>query len=202
MFRNRSRTHHAPVCSTRAAIARAPHPGEHSAARRMLHVLACALGLIAVSLLEPMAFAATPVVATAPLYPHTSSTRQTRDVSGIWQFRLDREDAGEAAGWSRGFDGGRPVAVPASWNELFDDARNYFGTAWYQTEFDVDPAWRDRRVGIRFGAASYRAKVWLNGVLLGEHVGGHLPFEFGIDATLRADGPNRLVVMVENKLLQ
>lgn len=203
MFWSHPRAEHMAVCGAPAAFVHGSHAvAKRSAARRFLCGVACALGLVAGSLPGSAAFAATSAVATAPLYPHTSSTRQTRDISGIWEFRLDREDAGEAAGWSKGFDGGRPVAVPASWNELFDDARNYFGTAWYQTEFDVDPAWHERRVGIRFGAASYRAKVWLNGVLLGEHVGGHLPFEFDISASLRADGPNRLVVMVENKLLQ
>lgn len=167
-----------------------------------LRLLAAGWLLFACTLLASPVMSAAEPVATAPLYPHTSSTRQTRDLSGIWQFRLDREDAGEAAGWSAGFDGGRPIAVPSSWNELIDDARNYFGSAWYQTEFDVDPDWHDRRVGIRFGSANYRAKVWLNGTLLGEHVGGHLPFEFDISGALRLDGPNRLVVLVENKLLE
>lgn len=134
------------------------------------------------------------------LYPHASATRATRDISGMWRFRLDPQDQGAAARWFDGLTETRAIPVPCSWNDLFDDARNYFGPAWYETEFHLDPAWRGQRVHLRFGSAVYRAKVWVNGQLLGEHVGGHLPFAFDIGAAARFDGPNRLTVMVENRL--
>ena len=134
-----------------------------------------------------------------PLYPHESATRATKDLSGLWDFRLDPDDQGEARRWFDGFGEARRIPVPCSWNDLFDDAANYFGAAWYQTEFRADAPSPDRRLLLRFGSAVYRAKVWLNGELVGEHSGGHLPFAF--DATDAVRGaPNRLVVMVENRL--
>jgi beta-glucuronidase len=144
--------------------------------------------------------------ATAPpeelsiLYPFESPTRSTRDLSGLWRFRLDPDDVGEKQGWQNGLSGWRTIAVPASWQELFDDARNYVGTAWYETEFQIDPAWRGRALRLRFGSVVYRAKVWLNGQLLGEHMGGHLPFVFDVEQAARLGQANRLTVMVENKL--
>jgi beta-glucuronidase len=134
----------------------------------------------------------------ARLYPHESLTRSTRDLSGLWEFRLDPKDEGEAAGWHKSLSDTRAIPVPASWNEIFDDAALYFGTAWYQKEFRVDPAWRGRRIFLRFGAASYRARVWLDGQLLGEHEGGHLPFEFEVTGLVNERVPNRLVVLVDN----
>lgn len=134
------------------------------------------------------------------LYPHASATRATRDLSGLWRFKLDPKDEGEAQRWHEGLTDTRAIPVPCSWNDLFDDARNYFGAAWYETEFHLDPAWKGERVHLRFGSAVYRAKVWVNGQLLGEHLGGHLPFAFDIGEAARFDQPNRLVVMVENKL--
>ncbi|HZF43423.1 MAG TPA: beta-glucuronidase [Sphingomonadaceae bacterium] len=140
--------------------------------------------------------------ATRPsrLYPHESSTRSTEDLSGLWKFQLDPQDRGEATGWINGLPTPRRIPVPCSWNEIFDDARNYFGTAWYETEIAIRPEAAGRRQYLRFGAASYRAKAWLNGRLLGEHLGGHLPFVFDVTDTVRTDGPNRLVVLVENRL--
>lgn len=135
-----------------------------------------------------------------PLYPHESATRTTRDLSGLWDFRLDPDDQGEAKRWFEGFDQARRIPVPCSWNDLFDDAQNHFGPAWYQTEFHAEAPSRDRRLILRFGSAVYRAKVWLNGHLLGEHTGGHLPFAFDASDAVRGDRPNRLVVMVENRL--
>jgi beta-glucuronidase len=134
------------------------------------------------------------------LYPHSSATRATRDLSGLWRFKLDPKDEGEAQRWHEGLTDTRAIPVPCSWNDLFDDARNYFGAAWYETDFHLDPAWKGQRVHLRFGSAVYRAKVWVNGQPVGEHLGGHLPFAFDISSVARADQPNRLVVMVENKL--
>lgn len=134
------------------------------------------------------------------LYPHESATRATRDLSGIWRFRLDPGDRGEAERWFDGLADTRAIPVPCSWNDLFDDAAHYFDTAWYETDVTIDAGWRGRAIFLRFGSAVYRARAWLNGVLLGEHVGGHLPFAFDIAGAGRIGEVNRLTVMVENKL--
>lgn len=136
------------------------------------------------------------------LYPHESPTRSARDLSGLWRFQLDREDRGETDRWfSSGLPKPRLIPVPCSWNDLFDDARDYFGTAWYETDFHLDPGWKGRRLQVRFGSAVYRARVWLNGEYLGEHLGGHLPFAFDVTGLAGHGAPNRLSVSVENKPL-
>jgi beta-glucuronidase len=135
------------------------------------------------------------------LYPHESPTRATRDLSGLWRFQLDPGDRGEADRWfEHGLPAPRHIPVPCSWNDLFDDARDYFGAAWYETEFQLDPGWRGRRICLRFGSAVYHARVWLNGEYLGEHVGGHLPFAFDVTGLARDGAANRLTVSVENRL--
>ena len=134
------------------------------------------------------------------LYPHESPTRATRDLSGLWRFQLDPGDRGEPDRWfETGLPAPRHIPVPCSWNDLFDDARDYFGTAWYESDFHLDPGWRGRGVCLRFGSAVYRARVWLNGEYLGEHVGGHLPFAFDVTGRAHDGQPNRLTVSVENK---
>ena len=141
-----------------------------------------------------------PLASPTRLYPYESPTRPTRDLSGVWQFRADPDRVGEAQGWERGNQHDRVIPVPCSWNEIFDDLRNYTGGAWYQTEFDVDAGWAGKRIHLRFGSVAYRAKVWLNGALLGEHVGSHLPFVFEVTGRLAQGSRNRLVVFVENDL--
>jgi beta-glucuronidase len=136
------------------------------------------------------------------LYPHESPTRSVRDLSGLWRFQMDPTDQGESQKWfAGGLPAPRPIPVPCSWNDLFDDARDYFGTAWYETEFQLDPGWRGRRLHLRFGSAVYHARVWLNGEYLGEHIGGHLPFAFDVTGLAHEGQPNRLSVSVENKPL-
>jgi len=72
------------------------------------------------------------------LYPHESATRSTRSLAATWRFRADPKDVGEAEGWQKGLKDFRLIPVPASWNDIFDDVRNYVGSAWYETDFRVD----------------------------------------------------------------
>jgi beta-glucuronidase len=134
------------------------------------------------------------------LYPQSNTHRQMHDLSGFWQFRFDPEKQGAAQGWSAGFDGGEMIAVPASWNDQFEDWRDYTGTAWYQTAFGLPWGWRGQRIYVRFNAATYLTEVWLNGQRLGEHEGGHLPFVFDITNHVQ-DENNVLVACVDGELL-
>jgi beta-glucuronidase len=135
------------------------------------------------------------------LYPQSNSFRQMVDLSGFWDLRFDPQGEGKPGSWSDGFSGGRPAAVPASWNDQFEEWRDYLGDTWYQTRFDLPWGWdaEQQRLRLRFGSVNYLAEVWLNGVRLGAHEGGHLPFEFDIAPQVRQEG-NRLVVCVEGEL--
>lgn len=133
------------------------------------------------------------------LYPQSNSCRQMADLSGFWDFRFDAADEGLNQGWAAGFDPVEIIAVPASWNDQFEDWRDYTGAAWYQTAFDLPWGWSGQRIFIRFNAVSYLTEVWLNGERLGEHEGGYLPFVFDITDRIKETG-NTLVVRVDGNL--
>ena len=135
-----------------------------------------------------------------PLYPQQNARRNLFDLSGLWSFQLDPQEIGEKDGWFRDLPAPRSIAVPASWNEQFEDTRDYLGPAWYWRGVIVPPAWRGQKIMLRFGSATYAAKVWIAGKLVGSHLGGHLPFEFDISALVKWDGPTVIAVQVENKL--
>ena len=135
------------------------------------------------------------------LRPQQNGFRNALDISGLWRFQLDRQEVGEAQGWARALPAPRTIPVPSSWNELFDDARDYLGLAWYLTEVWAPSGWRGQRVFLRVGSANYAAKVWVNGAVVAEHAGGHLPFVADICAQLAWDRPNVIAITVENKQL-
>ena len=63
----------------------------------------------------------------------------------------------------------------------------------------ISPALKNgERAFLRFGAANYRADVYLNGKKLGTHIGGFTPFTFEATSLLK-NGTNSLVVRVDNK---
>jgi beta-glucuronidase len=95
------------------------------------------------------------------------------------------------------FDRSETLAVPGDWNSQRRELFFYEGTVWYKTDFDVPPA-GDRRLFVYFGAANYDARVYLNGKLVGGHVGGFTPFNFELTDVVRAKD-NFLVVKVDNQ---
>ena len=136
------------------------------------------------------------------LYPQTNRCRQVVDLSGFWEVKTDPEATGEKQKWYRGFSDGIPVGVPGSWNEQLAEAGliNYVGKVWYQKRFFSHAPPRNTRMFIRFGAADFNARVWLNDQFLGEHQGGFLPFEFDVTGVLSEGKENVLIVCNDNLL--
>lgn len=134
------------------------------------------------------------------LYPQQNDTRNTLDLSGFWDFRLDPQEIGEEKSWFNGLESPRTIAVPASWNELYQDTREYLDAAWYVREFYVPSGWQGQQVYLRVGSANYAAKVWVNGQFVGEHLGGHLPFALEVTEEVAWDAPNTVAIQVEGKL--
>ena len=134
------------------------------------------------------------------LYPQQNDKRNVLDLSGIWDFQIDPDEVGESESWFNGLKNPRAMAVPSSWNEIYDDIRDYLGVAWYVQQSYVPAGWQGQRVMLRVGSANYAAKVWINGELVGEHEGGHLPFEFDVTDKITWDGSNTIAIRVENHL--
>jgi beta-glucuronidase len=126
--------------------------------------------------------------------------RNKLDLSGIWDFKTDPEEIGEQNEWFNGLIESRPIAVPGSWNEQYEDLYNYLGLAWYVRRTYVPSSWQGQRVFIRVGSANYYGTVYVNGEQVGAHEGGHLPFAFEITNLVKWDAENVIAISVENEL--
>ena len=82
------------------------------------------------------------------------------NLNGTWHFRLDPDDVGENDGWFRpGTVRDRTIPVPAPWQFVFEELRDYDGEAWYERTFTIPEQYRGRRIVVVFGAVDYSAKV-------------------------------------------
>lgn len=149
----------------------------------------------------------------APTFAYAEApTGQTRSLTPLtehWRFRQDDAVSGaenpafDDQDWQR-------VAVPHTWNRVglylpgpverthkAETINKSQGLGWYRLSFAA-PKLDGRRAYLQFDAASRIAKVWLNGVLLGEHQGGFSRFRLDATDALRADGQNLLVVRTDN----
>ncbi|XP_029925384.1 beta-glucuronidase [Myripristis murdjan] len=148
------------------------------------------------------------------LFPRESASRELKELSGLWDFRAD-----QSPGRSLGFDSAwyksrlaetGPVIdmpVPASYNDITQDPklRDFIGWVWYDREVVVPARWvadKGTRVVLRVGSAHYYSVVWVNGVKVMEHNGGHLPFEAEIGDIIRENpqAPCRITIAVNNTL--
>jgi hypothetical protein len=113
-----------------------------------------------------------------------------------WAVRRDPGDRGLSRGWARGGFPANPVQVPSVVNPHpilgAPGDRNFKGSvAWYQTRFVAS---RLARYALRFESVNHQATVWVDGRLLGTHIGTYLPFEYHFPASR---GPHTVVVRVD-----
>ena len=137
------------------------------------------------------------------LRPQDTVSRERKSLNGLWQFCLDAEGVGRTEGWwNRPLAGAREIPVPASYNDIFADAkvRDHVGDVWYQTQFRVPSGWAGERIVLRFDSATHRAVAWVNGTQVVEHEGGYTPFEADVTDVVEPGAENRVSVVVNNVL--
>lgn len=109
--------------------------------------------------------------------------------------------------------GGFPATVPGSvledlrrTGEVPDPyhGRNSLLAEWvpartwlYRKTFAVDGSLRGRRIRLAFDGVDHDCRVYLNGELLGRHVGMFTPFGWDVGERLRYGEPNLLAVVIE-----
>ncbi len=134
------------------------------------------------------------------LYPVQNDRRNKLDLSGIWDFQTDPDGEGEHHEWFSGLPSARPMAVPGSWNEQYEDLYNYLGLGWYVRRTYVPSNWQGQRVYVRVGSANYLGTVYINGTKVDFHEGGHLPFAFEITEHVHWNAENIISISVENEM--
>lgn len=121
-----------------------------------------------------------------------------QSLNGAWRFAFDPNDMGLKEGWQGDGAGPYPlhINVPFPWESRLSGVErpDYKGVAWYRREFTPPKGWDGRRLWLCFGAVDWKATVWLNGTMIGEHEGGYSEFRMDITKAVRWDRPNHLVV--------
>lgn len=139
-----------------------------------------------------------------PEYPRPQFERaEWLNLNGVWRFAFDDANVGLRERWYAAEAAGVfpheiivPFAFQARLSGIGDPA--FHDIVWYQRHFDVPEAWQGRRILLHFGAVDYRAWVWINGQFAAYHEGGQTPFFADITDYLRTNGPQSVVVRVED----
>jgi beta-glucuronidase len=134
------------------------------------------------------------------LYPQNNHRRLAIKLDGIWSFKKDQDDKGVHEKWFLAAPSDAiPMPVPAAFNEMTPDMelRDYYGAVWYFTEFHK-PCY-EHDLYLRFGAAVYHSRIYVNGhECMTSHL-GKLPFDCPISRHVR-EGRNFLAVRIDTRL--
>ena len=137
-------------------------------------------------------------------YPRPNLVRERwLSLNGEWSFGFDDANRGLREEWPSIIAQGdtsrleQVINVPFAYQTPASgiNCQGYHPVVWYARGFEVPNDWRGERVLLHFGAVDYEATVWVNGVVVGTHIGGYVPFSFDITDVLR-DDMNTITVRV------
>lgn len=135
------------------------------------------------------------------------------NLNGQWPFAFDPDNKGVKEQWfipgQHKFD--RTITVPFPWESKLSGIGDteYKGVAWYQREITVPDAegwieawrqgWMNESVWLVIGACDFKTKVWVNGQLATEHVGGYTPFEVNLSKFAKPGEKAFVIIRVEDQ---
>ncbi|MDD3818279.1 MAG: glycoside hydrolase family 2 TIM barrel-domain containing protein [Actinomycetota bacterium] len=122
-------------------------------------------------------------------YPRPDFVRDSwLSLNGEWDFSFN-DDC---------FD--KKINVPFAYQSKLSGLGNteFHQTVWYRKTFNIPSTMHGDLVLLHFGAVDYSCKVWVNGVFVTGHTGGHTGFYADITNVARFDKSNTIVVKVED----
>ncbi len=112
----------------------------------------------------------------AGLYPLQNSGRVIYNFNEGWRFHLGEAQGAEAIG----YDDSQWEVVCAPHTSRLEPCeasgcRNYQGVSWYRKRFVIPNDLQGKEITVHFEAIMGKQEVYVNGILVQEHLGGYLP---------------------------
>lgn len=132
-------------------------------------------------------------------YPRPQMQRENwLNLNGSWDFAYDDNNVGKKEQWylEKSFE--KKIKVPFTYKcEMSGiNEKDKHDIVWYRRSFHKNELPKTDRLLLHFGAVDYLADVWVNGVHLVTHEGGHVPFSVEITDVLTEE--NEIVVRAED----
>jgi len=126
-----------------------------------------------------------------------AQARIEQTINANWQFHKgDKPTDGSTMKWES-------ISLPHSFNahDVCDDESGYYrGATWYRKNLYVPAAWKQKDVYLYFKGAAQVSTLYINGKLIGSHIGSYAAFRFRINEALvwNDTAANEILMKVDN----
>ena len=130
----------------------------------------------------------TPPAIPSPLDALRDRSREI-SLDGDWQYATDPGNEGIRKQYFappmtlRNGRHGRP-------SQWYVKGLDYHGVVWFRRDIEVPASFPGSVAELNFGAVDYEARVWVNGVYVGRHIGAYTSFNVNVTAALHKGGQN------------
>lgn len=135
-------------------------------------------------------------------YPRPQFVRKNWELlNGEWDFAFDDNNIGEKEGWFKLFPEAQKIEVPFTYETKASGIadESIHENIWYSKKIYIGEKCSEENLILHFEGSDYRTKVWINGIHIGVHEGGHTRFSLDISQHV-IKGINNIVVKVEDSL--
>lgn len=122
------------------------------------------------------------------------------NLNGTWDFEFDSLNKGLQERWfSNQKSFSKKIVVPFPWGSPLSGVPDISDIAWYKRMVSIPTEWQGSKIFITVGASDWESSLWLDGVLIGLHQGGYMPFSFDLTPHIKAGQQQTLVLRVDDK---
>ncbi len=138
-----------------------------------------------------------------PDYPRPQLVRSSwENLNGVWNFAFDDKKKGVQAGWTKGVPAAQTICVPFTYETKASGVcdESVHECIWYSRYVELSKEQLDnKRVLLHFEGSDYTTTLWVNGIHIGQNIGGYARFTFDITEALK-ESRNTIAVRVEDSL--
>ena len=128
--------------------------------------------------------------------------RQWENLNGLWDFRFDDENQGEAQKWYSDFgQNALQIRVPFTYETALSGIgqEDHHETVWYHRVIIIGEETGGKHTLLHLEGCDFETDVWVNGTHVGSHRGGYARFSFDITSYL-TEGENHLVIRAKDSM--
>ena len=104
-----------------------------------------------------------------------------QNLNGIWEFQMDNNNSGLEKGFAEREHLDGQIQVPFCPESELSGIHNkdFMLAVWYKKHININK-YQNERIILHFGAVDYKTIVYINGINIGQHIGGFASFSFDI----------------------